>query len=79
MAYDKELDVVGKACPMPLITLAREVRNMQKGQTIRIKGNDPIFEESIIELCCEGGHEIIETTHEGKVVTMVLKLFSETA
>lgn len=79
MSYDKEINVVGKACPMPLIALAREVRNMHKGQSVQIKGNDPIFEDSIVEFCREGGHEIIETTQEGKEVTIVLILYSENA
>ena len=74
MTVDKEINVVGKACPMPLIALAREVRNMKQGQTVRITGNDPIFEESIIEFCREGCHEIMETTRAGKTVSMVIRV-----
>ena len=44
---DKVINVVGKACPMPLIALAKEVRNLRQGQTVQITGNDPLFEESI--------------------------------
>jgi len=74
MSVDKDINVVGKACPMPLIALAREVRNLKQGQIVRIMGNDPIFEESIVEFCREGGHEIVETTREGKTVSMVIKV-----
>ena len=74
MSHDREINVTGKACPMPLIALAREVRNLVKGQTVRITGNDPIFEESVIEFCREGGHEILETTHAGRTVGMVIKV-----
>ena len=74
MPYDKEIDVIGKACPMPLIALAREVRNLGRGQTVRITGNDPIFEESIVEFCREGGHEILETSREGRIVSMGIKV-----
>ncbi|MDA8098896.1 MAG: sulfurtransferase TusA family protein [Nitrospiraceae bacterium] len=73
MHADKEINVLGKACPMPLIALAKEVRAMQQGQTVRITGNDPIFEESIVEFCREGCHEIVETTREGKTVSIVIK------
>ena len=31
MSVDKEINVVGKACPMPLIALAKEVRNLEAG------------------------------------------------
>ena len=74
MSVDIEINVVGKACPMPLITLAREARILKQGQTVRITGNDPIFEESIVEFCREGCHEIMETTREGKIVSMVIKV-----
>jgi len=65
---------VGRACPMPLITLAKEVRAMQQGQVVRITGNDPIFEETVVDFCCEGGHELVETAREGKVVSMVIRV-----
>ncbi len=74
MIIDKDIDVVGKACPMPLIALAREVRVLKQGQTVRITGNDPIFEESIIEFCREGRHEVLETTHQGKTVSMTIRV-----
>ncbi len=74
MSEDRVVNVVGKACPMPLIALAREVRTMTQGQTVRITGNDPIFEESIVEFCREGCHEILDTKREGKTVSMVIRI-----
>ncbi len=74
MTIDKDIDVTGKACPMPLIALAREVRAMKQGQTVRITGNDPIFEESIVEFCREGCHEVMETNRQGKVVSMIIRI-----
>ena len=74
MFVDKDINVVGKACPMPLIALAKEVRTLNQGQTVRIIGNDPIFEESIVEFCREGCHEVLETHREGKTVSMVIKV-----
>jgi TusA-related sulfurtransferase len=70
MIVDKEIDVVGKACPIPLITVAKEVRVMQRGQRLRIIGNDPIFEATIIDFCREGGHRIEETSRDGKKVSV---------
>jgi len=68
---DKDIDVVGKACPFPLITVAKEVRAMQKGQLLRIIGNDPLFESTILDFCREGGHEVQETERDGKIVSIV--------
>jgi tRNA 2-thiouridine synthesizing protein A len=74
VAVDKEINVVGKACPIPLISLARGVRGMNKGQLVRIVGNDPIFESSVVDCCQERGHTIVETTREGKTVTIVFRI-----
>lgn len=74
MVVDRDVNVVGRACPMPLIALAKEVRTMAPGQVVRITGNDPIFEESIVEFCRERSHEILETSREGKIVSMLLRV-----
>jgi len=74
MPVDKDLDVVGKACPIPLITVAREVRTMKKGQLLRITGNDPIFEATILDFCREGGHEVRETSRDGKKVSIIFEV-----
>ena len=74
MTVDKDLDVVGKACPIPLITVAKGVRTMQKGQLLRITGNDPIFEATILDFCREGGHEVRETIRDGKKVSIIFKV-----
>lgn len=74
MTVDKDIDVVGKACPIPLISLAKEVRGMQKGQVVRIIGNDPIFESSVVDCCQERGFSILETTRDGKTVTIILAI-----
>ncbi len=74
MLVDRDINVVGKSCPLPLIALGKEVRTLQPGQTVRITGNDPIFESSIAELCRERGLAIHETTRSGRVVSMVLEV-----
>jgi len=74
MTVDKEINVVGKACPIPLIALAKEVRGMDKGQVVRIVGNDPIFEPSIVDCCRERGFTILETTRDGRTVSIIFAL-----
>jgi TusA-related sulfurtransferase len=74
MSVDKDINVVNKSCPMPLIALAREVRNLKQGQTVRITGNDPLFEESIVEFCRERYHEIMDTVRDGKTVAMIIRV-----
>ncbi len=74
MHVDREINVVGKACPLPLISLAKEVRALHQGQLVRITGNDPIFEISIIDFCRERGHAVVDTVREGKTVCMTIRI-----
>ncbi len=73
MEVDREINVTGKVCPGPLIALAKEVRRLEKGALLRVTGDDPLFEESVLDFCKEGDHEIIETKREGKRVSIVLQ------
>jgi tRNA 2-thiouridine synthesizing protein A len=74
MNADKVVDVTGKVCPFPLIAMAKEVRTMQKGQVLRIVGDDPLFEDSVIDFCREGSHALLDTRREGKKVTIVFQV-----
>ena len=74
MSPEKVIDVTGKVCPLPLITLAKEVRKMQKGQLLCIIGDDPIFEESVVDFCREGSHEVLEINREGKKVIFTFSI-----
>jgi len=76
MMPDTVVDVTGKVCPLPLIALAKAARTMRKGQSLRITGDDPTFEEAVTDYCREGSHELLETVREGKKVTITLKLNS---
>lgn len=74
MTVDRDIDVVGKACPIPLITVAKEVRTMKKGELVRIVGNDPLFESTIVDFCREGKHEIRKRDRDGKKVSIIFKI-----
>ena len=47
---------------------------MQKGEVVCIVGDDPIFEESVIDFCREGAHALLETRREGKKVIIVFQV-----
>ena len=40
---DKELDVSGMSCPMPLIRLSQMVKKLGLGEMLKIVGDDPIL------------------------------------
>ncbi|MDR3394413.1 MAG: sulfurtransferase TusA family protein [Parasulfuritortus sp.] len=57
---EAHLDVCGVCCPLPLIQLAKAVKELDLGQTIEIIGNDPIFETSVRDFCQANGHTILD-------------------
>ncbi len=74
MNADRVVDVTGKVCPLPLIAMAKEVRTMLKGQILRIVGDDPLFEESVVDFCRERTHALLDTQREGKKVTIMFQI-----
>lgn len=71
----KVVNVTGMCCPMPLIVVRKEITNMQKGETLQVEGDDPIFEESITDLCEVGGYEILSNEKVGsRISIMIIKV-----
>lgn len=58
-APDKVVIVTGQCCPMPLIELAKAVKQMQSGQILLIIGDDPIFEIGVRDYCEANGLTIL--------------------
>ena len=59
-APDKTVTVTGQCCPLPLIELAKAMKEMQSGQVLQITGDDPIFEMGVRDYCKANGFTIIE-------------------
>jgi tRNA 2-thiouridine synthesizing protein A len=73
MEVDEEINVTGTVCPMPLVTLHKELRKIKKNKLVRITGDDPLFEEGILDFCQENGHEILENKRDGRQVSIVFR------
>jgi len=48
---DKELDVSGMSCPMPLIRLSQSVAELGSGKALKVIGDDPVFEQGVRDFC----------------------------
>ena len=71
---DKEVDVCGTCCPMPLITVRKAVAELKVGQTLQVAGDDPIFEESVRDLCEISGYRILDVENNGRKAIMLIQL-----
>lgn len=57
---DMVISVLGKSCPVPLIELAKAVKQIQPGQIIEVTGDDPIFDIGVKDFCEAQGFELLE-------------------
>jgi TusA-related sulfurtransferase len=72
---DFRLNVSGVCCPLPLIQLAKAVKDLHPGQTLEVTGNDPIFEPSIRDFCQANGHTVLKVTTDNQhQVKLLLKV-----
>ena len=71
---DKEVDVCGSCCPMPLITVRKAVAELKQGQTLKVAGDDPIFEESVRDLCEVSGFQILDVENTGRKAVMLIQV-----
>ena len=46
-----ELDCLGQRCPLPVIALAKNIRNVGIGQTVRVLADDPAAANDIPAWC----------------------------
>ena len=62
MDADYELDTMGLRCPEPLMLLRNQVREMAKGEVIKILATDPSTRWDFDNFCRFMNHEMIAKT-----------------
>lgn len=73
MAEKNELDARGLVCPMPIIKLSKVVKNIQAGETLEVRADDPAFESDVTTWCQKMGHSLVEIRKEGKDLVAVIE------
>lgn len=70
---DKEIDCVGLYCPEPIFRTRTALDELEDGQVLKVTADDPAAEEDLTMLAKRLGHEVVEITHDGDEVTIVIK------
>ncbi|HEY6066389.1 MAG TPA: sulfurtransferase TusA family protein [Thermoanaerobaculia bacterium] len=60
-----EVDARGLLCPLPVLRLARALRNAPPGTVATLLATDPVAVEDVDVFCREAGHELLSTEREG--------------
>ena len=64
-----EIDACGLQCPGPIMKLTQSVKNINKGEVIKIKTTDPGFKKDIEAWCKSTGNSLVELSDENKIIT----------
>ena len=59
-----ELDTTGLLCPLPVLKLKKRIKNINKGEVIKIFTDDPAAELDIPHFCSETNNKILKKKQE---------------
>jgi tRNA 2-thiouridine synthesizing protein A len=70
---DRYIDAKGQMCPMPIITLARIMKETEPGQVIAIMATDAGAKRDIPAWCEKTGAALLDSTEEQGVLTFYIR------
>ncbi len=56
----KVLDVRGRACPIPIVELMREMRSLGSGESVEVLANDRAFPADVTAWCKKTSNVLLE-------------------
>lgn len=70
---DKEMDLKGLPCPMPIVKVGQEIANLEIGQVIHAVSTDPGALSDFPAWAVSSGNEILKTEQEGGEIHFWIK------
>lgn len=69
---DKDLDVKGLNCPLPILRAKKALADMESGQTLRIVATDPGAVKDFAAFCKQTGNPLVSSTETPSEFTFVI-------
>ena len=70
---DMVLDAQGLNCPLPVLKTKKALRDVPVGGTLEILATDPAATADFEAFCRSTGHELVESSQDGKVYKFLIK------
>jgi tRNA 2-thiouridine synthesizing protein A len=67
------LDARGKSCPMPIVLIAKALRDASAGARLTIQADDRAFPEDVRAWCRKTGHELVSLDNKPGFYEAVIK------
>jgi tRNA 2-thiouridine synthesizing protein A len=73
MQYDREIDVKGLNCPLPILRTKKALAEMQSGQTLHVLATDPGSVKDFQAFARQTGNDLVASGQTDSVFEYVLK------
>lgn len=70
---DKTLDAQGLNCPLPILRAKKAIVELPVGGTLEILATDPGAVADFQAFCRTTGHELMDSSQDGKVYKFLIK------
>ena len=64
---DKRVDYKGLFCPMPIVKISKDIKEIEVGQVLEALADDPGSKADMAAWANQTGHELLEMKEEGGV------------
>ena len=73
MQADRELDVRGLNCPLPILRAKKVLGDLSAGQVLKVMATDPGSVKDFQAFCKQTGHELVAHSEADKEFTFFMK------
>ena len=73
MEFDRDLDVKGLNCPLPILRTKKALAEMETGQVLRVQATDPGSLKDFPAFAKQTGNELVEQKEVNRVYEFYLK------
>ena len=73
MNFDRELDVKGLNCPLPILRTKKALAEMESGEILRVQATDPGSLKDFPAFAKQTGNELVEQKEVNRVFEFFLK------
>lgn len=74
MEKDATLDAKGLMCPMPIVQLAKKVKELKSGQVLELIADDVGAKDDVPAWCNRTGHQLAGMEEDGKVFRFYIRI-----
>lgn len=70
---DRELDVSGLKCPMPILRTKKALAEMASGEVLEIRATDPATKDDLLAFSRQTGHVLLQCMETDACLVFYLK------